>query len=272
MLPSSRIEISHQKQADGTAKLLQKHVDRWSDDCITHSKEEKKLSHKTRKPKSKKDILAMITGEADTDTPSTLAHPPGYLRQFSEFVCASVTAPINCTGIYYGSLDSIGKELDKPSDDWALLAFSHLIQSYLTCCGSISESNVSECHQQYKVCESFTDWHSRYQLLLKAVPIDSIAKLDDSAKAIRKSKQESPNDANKLGHLVGSLKGVSSIRDLLAAVRVSAAKATICGTTEQAHILKKKLQESRWSDSFAEGTTHIRSNFQQHFVFIALSF
>ena len=75
-----------------------------------------------------------------------------------------------------------------------------------------------------------------------------------------------------MGRLAGSLKDVASIRDLLAAVRVSAAKATICGTTEQAHMLKKRLQESSWSEAFVEGTTRIWPNFQQHLVFIDLSF
>ena len=36
--PSSRIEIPHQKQVGETVKLLQKHVDRWSNDRVTHGK------------------------------------------------------------------------------------------------------------------------------------------------------------------------------------------------------------------------------------------
>ena len=82
--------------------------------------------------------------KSENDTPSASAHPPEYIRRSAEFFCPSPNAPISFTGIYYGSVESSGKESDKPSDHWVLLTFSHLVQPYLTCCGSMSESNVSE--------------------------------------------------------------------------------------------------------------------------------
>ena len=107
------------------------------------------------------------------------------------------------------------------------------------------------------MCESFTDWRARYPILVKAAPIYVIAEIDDSGKAIRQPDQEASSDATKLGQLASSIKGVSSLRELLASVGISAGKVTICGATEKAHMLKGELEEPKRSESFEGGKTHI---------------
>ena len=75
--------------------------------------------------------MSLLEAKTDNEAPTALTPPPDYLCKFSEYVCSSVTAPIDCAGIYYGGTDEKGNDVTRPEDPWVLLAFSRLIQAYL---------------------------------------------------------------------------------------------------------------------------------------------
>ena len=126
----------------------------------------------------------------------------------------------------------------------------------------MSETNLPNCRKQLEVCASFTDYHLRYQLLLKQLPTDSIVKHADAAQAIKDAHSKARPDAEDLSHMAEKLPDMESLKSLLVAAKsCGSSRNPHCGATEQAHRLEKSLNSKEWKTRFSLGKmvlpTHI---------------
>ena len=207
----------------------------------------------TKKGKDQKDIIDMVAKKVDDDPPESLTHPPDYIRIFSEYAFSSASPTVFCAEMYYGR--SEGEETESKQDDiWALVAFSHVIQEFLSICSSMSESNIATCRKKLRVCESFADYHTRYQILVRKIPTASISKIADASHAIRMAHVHAGNDAVQLSSMADRIKNVDSIRDVRSFVKSISAKVARNGsTTEQAHAVRKVIVRKDWAKTFEGG-------------------
>ena len=197
----------------------------------------------------------MLGSSLDSAVPTALCALPDFLKNFSDAACAGIETDVCTTETFY-ERHGVGLEASKMGQNCILLPFAHLLQFYLTCALSTSEENLLRCQKQYKVCESYTDHHLRYQFLLRQVPIESVTRAADAITSIRQSHKKAQADGEALRLAASSMKTIKDLKNLL-----SMAKAIGCpnnktahtGTTEQAHLLKKALAESRWEDAFTDG-------------------
>ena len=115
----------------------------------------------------------------------------------------------------------------------------------------MAESNLLSCRKQFKVYESYSDYHMRFQILTKQLPMEVVIKHADLIQWIRDSHTQSTKGAEKISGLVDNFPIVDSLRELLAtAKQCGSSKLPHGGQTEQSHTLKKKLNAYEWGNSF----------------------
>ena len=254
VLTDPSIALLHSRQTEETIKLLEKYVGHWSNTALAESNESEKMSGKTLKKGNKKNDFLNDEFSKTPNLPTKLTAVPGWLQRFSEVSCTAIdTKP--CSAEKYYTVRSEDGEGSKPDEACILLSFAYLIQAYLSCTVSMSETNLLNANKQHQVCLSFAAYHLRYQLLLQQVPFDMVTKNAQAIESIKTAHVAAKGQAVKLAEKVSSMKTIGDLRDLITLAKTSASSTHgHGGTTEQAHSLKEALQTYDWSENFTDST------------------
>ena len=122
----------------------------------------------------------------------------------------------------------------------------------------MDESNLLSCRKQYKVLQSYSEYHMRFQILTKQIPMEVVLKHADSIQEIRDAHSKGTKDAEKISGLVDGFPNMTNLQELLVTVKqCGSSKMAHSGRTEQAHTLKKKMDTYDWNKSFTEGNSFL---------------
>ena len=259
VLTPTQLCIIQKKQTDEVCKVLEKHVSNWGNKAKVEAASESKKDPIKGKRNKGRDIVDILQGSSVVSTRTSLTSVPNYLRQFAETACSTIKTDVSCTELFYGSgADSSGSacSFKKPEESWVLLAFSYLIQSYLSCTVSMSEANLLKCRKQLSVCQSYASFHARYVLLVNQLPMDIVIKQSDLVQFARNAQETAAVESDTLAKLVDSMATLDDVREVLVTAKKigSSRIGADRGKLEQAHSLKKALGLHVWNDRLKSGT------------------
>ena len=201
------------------------------------------------KKDKKKDISDFLAGSNDASS-VVLSNPADFLRRFAHRARPAIKTSVRCTQPFAQSSEP-GEIQSAPDENWVLAAFGFPTQSYAACAQSTSDGNMAKCSKQFSVCESYANYHLRYELTLKQAPMKAISTYSDSLARIRQEESMASIESDNLASKAESLHSVKDVQGLLAAAVSCGPNWAQVGMNDQAHRLQKALlnfEPSKFND------------------------